>query len=180
MKKFDIKIMAHPSRVETVENLLEKLKLSTDSVAWDDRPNGGRPLYTAKKAWLSDVPQNITHRLVLQDDIDICENFVKKVSNLIEILPNSIIGLFNHGAECEYKYKKVSYLYGCGIIMPVCEIKKCFDYIKKLENDDGMSGVTEHDDLSIFYYANFNNIPVYTVFPQYVEHLNLPSIANPQ
>jgi hypothetical protein len=75
----DIRIMAHPMRKDNVLKTLRTLNLSPSVVSWDDRPadKGGDAIYTARKAWTCPLPLDCTHRVVLQDDILLCDNFKK-------------------------------------------------------------------------------------------------------
>ena len=95
IKTIDIKIMAHPSRRNNVLSILKQLNMDESIVVYDDRPNGGDALYTSRKAWLSPMPVDKTHRLVLQDDILLCDNFINIVHDIIRTLPDKVISLFN-------------------------------------------------------------------------------------
>ena len=68
--------MATPKRKEMAETLCNKLGIPKENIIWDDRPNGGMPRYTAEKAWLSPFGKTITHRMVIQDDVEICQDFL--------------------------------------------------------------------------------------------------------
>jgi hypothetical protein len=76
MNKVDVKIMAVKPRRKFVLQMCERLGLDEkDTVIYDDRPNGGGPLYTCRKCWEAPIPDGVTHRIVLQDDLLI---FIRK------------------------------------------------------------------------------------------------------
>lgn len=170
IKTADVKIMAHPSRRENVLKILKQLNMDESIVVYDDREGGGDALYTARKAWLAPLPPEKTHRLVLQDDVLLCDNFLSIVYDIINTLRDSVISLFNlvpadlvKNKEC--CYKKYETLSGCAIIMPVIYIKDCWRWI------DANCSENKHDDLLISEYCKKHLINMFTTIPAIVQHL---------
>ena len=169
-KSIDIKIMAHPSRRDNVLKILQQLDMDESIVVYDDREHGGDALYTAKKVW--SIPMDIekTHRLVLQDDILLCDNFLEIVNTIINTMPNKVISLFNmlpselvKNKQC--CYKKYYTLSGVAIIMPKIYIQNCWKWI------DMHCGNNTNDDLMIARYCEEHCIDMFTTVPAIVQHI---------
>lgn len=170
LKSIDIRIMAHRSRRDNVLKILKQLNMDESIVTYDDRENGGDALYTAKKTWLTPIPANKTHRLVLQDDVLLCDNFINIVHDIINTLKDSVITLFNLLPNDFNKnktccYKKYETLSGVAIIMPTIYIQECWDWIDENCNE------CNHDDLMIASWCKENHIDMYTTIPSIVQHL---------
>ena len=176
----DIHIYGVHARDDMITATVNKLDLSDDCVHYDDRPNGGFMIYTAKKAWLAPIQDGVTHRVVLADDVEVCGDFLNICKQIAEAHPKSIISFFpyefmkrNHEIEgCDTPYFKASILSGCGIMMPVEYIEPCFSYIKDRFNDECP------DDFAIQSWADANRIQILTTIPALLQHIGDESIAN--
>ena len=177
---FSIKVFGVKERQAMFDNLINKLNLSQDDIFYDDRKNGGLCIYTAKKAWLSPINTNETHRVCLTEDVDVCKHFKDIVQQIIDTHPNAIIGLFSWDA---YRYQKEvqnldsPYFYnyipsGPGIIIPTKYIQDCFDWIKKNYNDE------IEDDVAIIKYCQAHNIDYIITIPGIIQHISEFSILN--
>lgn len=169
-KSCDIKIMAHPSRRHHVLKMLDALGADEDIVVYDDRTVGGDAMYTARMAWLSPFSENTTHRLVLQDDVLLCDNFLDIVSNIVNTASNKVISLFDTIPSDLVKKKPCCYvrcnnLCGVAIIMPRIYIQDCWEWI------DAHHGDCLCDDLMISEYCRKHGIPTYTTIPSIVQHI---------
>jgi hypothetical protein len=174
----DIRIMASPKREAYVKDILKKLNMNDDIVVWDDRPNGGDAMYTAMKAWTYPLPNGCTHRLVLQDDIDISNNFTSHINAIAKRHPTHIVSLINFLNPTNYPnkrgtpYYKVNNMAGCAIMMPVQFIKPCMDWCKNSDNEI----LKPHDDLMISEYCRTHNIMMVSILPCIVQHLNIDTL----
>lgn len=168
----DIRIMACPKRAENVNKLLQKLDLPEEAVTWDDRPEGGDAMYTARKAWLHPMPENAAHRLVLQDDVDVCENFKEVVEKIVKSHPKRVLSLINflqpsnHPNYNNTPYYRVFNMAGCAIVMPKEIIEPCMQWCD--ESTDEV--LKPHDDLMISKYCREHNQMMVTVIPCIVQH----------
>lgn len=127
----DICIMAHPSRKENVQNIQQTLNLSDNSIFWDDRINGGDAMYTAKKAWQSPIPNGCTHRLVIQDDVIISNNFLEIIQTVANKYQNQVI-TFSHIEELDKNtryHTSNTFSMGCAIMIPVKYLNKMWWFI---------------------------------------------------
>lgn len=175
------KIYGMHSRDAMIKNLQTKLDINDNNVYYDDRPNGGLALYTAKKAWLSPIEEGETHRVVFPDDIDVCDNFKEICNEIIKIHPDSIISFFLwEGRENNTYLNNLTspYIYsrfviGMGILMPVKYIDDCFSYIKE-KYDDNIA-----DDIGIQKWAVSRQIPIISTIPSLVQHLGDNSLLDP-
>jgi hypothetical protein len=75
MINFDIHIYGVHERDDMINSTAEKLGLGCKNIHYDDREERGLMMYTAKKAWLAPIPEGITHRIALADDVEVCDNF---------------------------------------------------------------------------------------------------------
>ena len=182
MNKIDMRIFGVYSREEMIQATAHKLVLSEDHIYHDDRPNGGSVMYTAKKAWLSSIPDSITHRVVLSDDVEVCNGFTEICTQMVNAHPDDVITLFPYqfmhrqlGLEkLLTPYVVSNTLSACGIIMPAKYIKPCFDWIDKHYPD------AQDDDYYIQLWATANNIRMLTTIPATLQHIGDDSIFNPQ
>lgn len=178
--KLDIKIMAVKARRAMVAQLLSETKLPADIVVYDDRgeKGGGDAWYTAKKAWLSPLEKGATHRLVIQDDCEICDNFIEICKKIITVFPD-VIWCFHGGTWIDKSVRKNNSPYvnikGCNtcgpaIILPVQHIKPMIEW------SDGILGETyKHDDCRIGLYALCNDVKVFTTIPSLTTHIGFQS-----
>lgn len=165
---FDVRIMAHPSRRNHVLKILEWLGMDEDIVIYDDRQVSGDAIYNAERAWKSKFTKSVTHRLVLQDDVLLCDDFLTHVSEIINNVPDKLISLFNMQEDKLNKigvYFFANNISGCGIIMPIEHIKPCWEYIHSCQN------YINKDDVMISRYFYHNNIQGITTIPPLIQHI---------
>lgn len=176
----DIHIYGVHNRAAMITETVRTLGLSEAAVHYDDRQNGGPMLYTAQKAWLADVPDGITHRIVLQDDVMVCNDFQKIATQIAETHSKDIINFFPFGFQeripqiegQDTPYFLANPLSGCGIMMPVEYIEPCFDYISTHLDEN------TPDDTAIQEWARYAGIKVITTIPALIQHIGDKSIAN--
>lgn len=89
--KLSASIMAHPSRKEMVDDLLNRLDREV-TVVWD-RYNSEWD--TAKRAWQIGFNQDSTHHMVIQDDVLPCRDFLSGIEKALEYVPDGqLLGTF--------------------------------------------------------------------------------------
>ena len=170
----DVKIMATPKRTKYLENMLKKLNMSEDIIIFDDRKDGGGALYNARRCWNYPVKEGVTHRLVLQDDLLLCEDFIQTLTKAIENFPYAMWSLYSSRVTFEdvedkttpYLQKKGCGFHGQAICMPISYIKPCFDYI-----DNTFPKDYPHDDCAIGSFAKHYDMQVMTTVPSLVQHI---------
>lgn len=172
LQLFDVKIMAHPSRKDSVLKILDQLSMDESVVSYDDRENGGDAIYVSEKAWRQPVSDKITHRIVLQDDVLLCNDFLKVASKIINDMPDVCISLYN-GIPIDLRkdktnpYTKVNELCGCGIILPIKYIDDCWNWI----NSQPELNYCRRDDEMIRRYCVEHGIEIYSTIPVTIQHL---------
>lgn len=177
----DIRIMAHPSRRKNVEQILTTLSMSEDIVVWDNRENGGDAMYAASKAWTQPLPNNCTHRLVLQDDVVVCDNFLEIAEQVAEKHTMQIVSFFH----CEQypntvRYKHTNFLWGCAVMIPANLVPQCWEYINQIPSFHWykhVKDIIKHDDDCIVAWAVENNIPMVNTVPSLVQHIGDDSLV---
>lgn len=176
----DVHIYGVHVRDSMIHNTKCKLGLSDDCIHYDDRPNGGFMIYTAKKAWLAPIDDGVTHRVALADDVEVCDGFMDICKQIAETHPKHIISFFpyefmNRNPQIEMldtPYFKAHILSGCGIMMPVEYIKPCFDFIREKFHDECP------DDFAIQTWAQSVGVQILTTIPALLQHIGDESIAN--
>jgi hypothetical protein len=173
--KIDIRIMACPGREGMIIDMLNQLNLGLGIVTFDDRPGGGDPLYTARATWTVPVPKGVTHRAVLQDDLELCDDFAGILEQAVSAFPRSVFSLYSARVRMEHRQKGASpYLeipggggcYGQAIVMPVSLIAPCFEWI-----DSTLGAGYNHSDTAISEFCNQHSVQVLTTIPSLVQHL---------
>lgn len=89
--KLSASIMAHPSRKEMVDDLLNRLDREV-TVVWD-RYNSEWD--TAKRAWQIGFNSDSTHHIVIQDDVLPCRDFLSGIEKALDYIPpGQLLGTF--------------------------------------------------------------------------------------
>ena len=184
--RFDIKIVGVHQRDNWINSLKEKLNLSDDDVIYDDRPNGGKAIYTVEKAWYEPIPEGVTHRLVIQDDVIVCDDFITIVNKMINTHPDAVFALFPNAYR---KYEKLNvfkelntpYIRGKGfsgnaILMPVKYIDPCFKSIHSVYGDKFFNQI---EDQCMHKWIREHDISVINTCPAIVQHIGDDSILTP-
>lgn len=172
--KCDIKIMGCEKRFQNIMNEVFLLNLDiVHDVFIDDRRSGGDALYTAYKTWVLPHKEEITHRLVLQDDVLPNKDLLAIANKLCNLYPNAVISLYSSRKDC-MKSKSENLLVeverggvtGQAILAPIDLPQKAFNWALSI-NDK-----FPHDDVAISEYARTNCIPIYLTKYSFVQHLN--------
>lgn len=174
MNKVDVKIMAVKTRRKMVLDMCKKMGLrEEDTVIYDDRPSGGGPLYTCRKCWEAPIPEGVTHRIVLQDDLLMCNNFLGIMNRLVNAQPDFIFSLYCSRLKPEDADSRTPYLiikgtnaWGQGMLMPVKHIKPMFEFADRELGKD-----FPYDDGIYIWYALAKKIPIATTIPSTIQHL---------
>lgn len=179
-----IKMTAVEQRREMVEALKKDLGLKDDDIIWDDRPGGGNAMYTVKKAWLSPLKEGETHRLVMSEDLEVCENFKEICEQMIAAHPGSCFTLFTTAlnSRCYDEYLSsltTPYIdhrigiFGCAILLPVQYIQECFDWIEANCSPDIW------DNIGIRRWLEHKGLEILTTVPCLIQHIGDESVVDP-
>lgn len=181
---FDIKVYGVEKRMPLIKNIVNKLDLTDDDVFLDDRPNGGDALYTSKKALLAKPRFEISHRIVLQDDIEVCNNFKQIAAKIIKAHPDKIIALFPWDFYLKMVINKnptlvnqtpyianSKHVTGCGFILPYKYISQYIRWAEKHCHDAHF-----YEDHAWFDWAKENNVTILNTIPALIQHLGDDSL----
>lgn len=172
--KCDVKIMAVKPRRKMVLDMCQKMGLSEeDTVIYDDRPSGGGTLYTCRKCWEAPVPEGVTHRVVLQDDLLLCDNFISIMDRIVNAHPEFIFSLycsrlkFEHGLpDSPYIIIKGRQAWGQGMLMPISYVKPMFEF-----SDRELGKDFPYDDGIYAWWAEQEKIEIASTIPSTIQHL---------
>lgn len=181
----DVRIMASPKREAITKNLANILSLGPEQITWDDRPEGGDAMYTARKTWLHPMPENATHRLVIQDDVIPCDNFINICEQIVQAHPQAVFALTTFVYSIFAQTDQDTPYFPVTTLFPACAIILPKEYIKswiKWCDDGNHPEVALHDSHMIRLWCKENNIQVLSTIPQIADHRDdetiLPYVYN--
>lgn len=180
----DFKIVAVHERQEMAESLRDALGLSDEDIMYDDRPEGGNPYQTVKKAWLRPAAEGVTHRVILNEDVQVCTGFKEICDQAARSHPDCAFSLFTKELDSDYYDSFIENLttpyvshdwaiWGCAILMPVSIVEECFQYIDTCFDEN------VHESYGIFSFLRHKEIPILTTMPVTVQHIGDESLYDP-
>lgn len=172
----DIRIMAHPARAENVSVMLSQLGLSEGIVTWADPDDPGGIMSTARKAWTAPVPDGCTHRIVLQDDGDICNGFLEIAEQAAKRHPNEIVTFFHMGDfDQNIRYQEYMLSVGVALMLPVHLIERFFDFydndLHRYVAKELLADFSKADTSCMRLWARNEHIQCVTTVPTLVQHI---------
>lgn len=167
----DFRIMAVKSRREKfVLGMLNSLGMDESIVCYDEPGLPKTAMRNARRTWTK--PTTHSHVCVLQDDLELCDNFVEIVNECAKQFPDRVFSFFNARLKPEDKlstpYMEVrgSGMYGQAIMIPSSLISPLFFWVDEVYGPE-----YPHDDTAIGFFCNVHSIPVMTTIPCLVQHL---------
>lgn len=162
-----------------VNNLVKSLPYAP-VVVYDNRGvnGGGNCWYNIKRCWQYPLEQGATHRLIICDDAELCDDFVKYATMCINKFPDAIWTFYN-GSWIKDSCKKKDTPYtlvtggkmgGLGICLPVEHIEPMIRF-----TDSWLGRDFIHDDGRVCFYALKNEIPVMCCIPSLMQHIGTKS-----
>ena len=134
--------------------------------------------WNAKRCWEEGVKSEATHFILMQDDILICNNFVKGVKSVIAAFPNEIISLFHgprKGFDGSARWGQSEGVWGQGIVMPVPMINEFLQWER-----ENIHPSFPHDDSRVSLFALKTRRRCFVPFPNLIDHRDneLSSVMN--
>jgi len=178
--KCDVKIYGISERTENILHNKELLELTDNDIqiverCWENR----WPYKLAKNAFLQEPDDStITHRLVLQDDVELAPDFYKYLNKIVNARPDDIIMLtaLDFRTQNEYAdnlkspYVEVgTFVSGCAVIVPLKYTKDMFEWFEKTYPQIKIGN--PHEDIGFLFYAKSHNLKCITTIPSIVQHL---------
>ena len=180
----DIKIVASHQREEMVENLREALGLTDQDIFYDERTETGNPYLAVKQTWLLPHEEGVTHRVVLNDDVQVCNGFKQIIEQMTQSHPDCAFSLFTmafdgesyndfiSGMDSPYIHHDWS-MWGCAILLPIGIVEECFNYIDAVFGEDAL------ESQGILSFLKHKQIPVLSTIPVTVQHIGDDSLYDP-
>lgn len=170
--KCDIKIMAVPTRMANVVALCGRLGLTINDVFCDYEMRK-KPLYTSRGAFMLPYEDGVTHMLVLQDDVKICENLQAFCNMLVNRYPNDVISLFHNQKlplrneqVAPYVIRRTAFATGQGIIIPRKYLADIYSFLDEHNPD------YPHDDWYYNFWCKKNKVRELTCIPNLVDSMS--------
>ncbi|WP_414939650.1 hypothetical protein [Amycolatopsis sp. cmx-11-51] len=175
--------MAHPRRREEAEALARLDPAGATRVVLDPEPDGPpMAARTTKLAW-SSVPDDATHFLVLQDDVQLADGFFEHARKAAERLPDDAIAFYANWNSRNGAAVRMAAAAGADWATAVNEYAPCLALMLPAEVARGYAGyaVRNRDgwpcDVLMFRYLKALEVPIRIAVPNTVEHSGLPSVA---
>ncbi|MGM9960947.1 MAG: hypothetical protein ACI32F_06530 [Allobaculum sp.] len=180
----DIKIVASRQRQEMAENLRDTLGLTDQDIFYDDLAETGNPYLAVKQTWLFSHEEGVTHRVVLNDDVQVCNGFKQIIEQMAQSHPDCAFSLFTmafdsevyndfiNGLESPYIQHDWS-MWGCAILLPIGIVEECFNYIDTVFGKDA---IESYGNLS---FLRQREIPILSTIPVTVQHIGGDSLFDP-
>lgn len=180
----DIKIVASRQRQEMVENLRDALELTDQDIFYDESAETGNPYLPVKQTWLLPHEEGVTHRVVLNDDVQVCNGFKQIIEQMTQSHPDCAFSLFTMAFDGDCYNDFISGLdspyirhdwsmWGCAILLPIGIVEECFNYIEAVFGEDALES---HGILS---FLKHKQIPVLSTIPVTVQHIGDDSLYDP-
>jgi len=171
--KIDARIFAVKERKEWVETNQKALGIDDDHIIWDEKHEGATA--TARKAW--GLKTESPYIMVLNDDVELCDDFMKYCEVMVDTHPDSIISLFpfqfrkrkmvrNRARRSPYITTKNAI--GMGIIMKKEYVEPCLASWKS----------DLSDDVNITNWAHDESITILTTLPSTIQHIGDDSVID--
>lgn len=175
--KIDIKIYGIHERDFLIDELKKSLDLKDDDICYDDRLERGSCLYTLAKACTAPTEEGITHRLVMPDDMIVCNDFKIILNKIIHAHPDKVVNLFPFRYDMySIKARKLTTPYikslggvaGNGIIFPIEYLDVMVDWWKSNYKD---TYHTMRSEEALIGFLKIFMIPVIVTIPSIVQHI---------
>lgn len=189
--KCDFKIYGIEERKENILQNKKILDLSDDDVLIQTKEMRTEaydkwPYKMYKKSFLKPFKAGVTHRVVLQDDVELCPNFVELTNKIANTHPNAVFFLTNLDFKKKNEYADNlktpyinlgSFITGCSILIPKKYIEDMFKWFE--ENYPQIWIGNPHEDTAVALYCKRHNIPCLTLVPSLTQHLgDVSTICN--
>ena len=120
----------------------------------------------------------------LEDDIILCDNFVKKINKVIDERPNDVIQFFSMRKDdlevgSRYELGSKFLMHQC-YYLPAGMSKEIYDYSIQFENEAEVGQHVSPNDLVTRNYFKNNKIKYWVHIPNLVDHRVSKSIINPK
>lgn len=170
----DVRIFGVPERMSCILENQKRLNVPDDRIFIDERREGC--LATARRAWTA--PTDRPYTLVLQDDVELCDDFLAVCERMAAAHPDALFSLFpmcfNHWRKGNIPtvspYISVRDISGQGILMRTDYAAPCIA---------AWNPKIKGDDVNIQRWAENNDIQKLTTIPCTMQHIGDVSVFDP-
>lgn len=178
-----IKIVGVHERDHMIDEMNRQLQLPAGDIIYDERPGGGYAFQILKKAWLDPFAEGETHRVVLNDDLELCDDFINICNQIAKAQPNSIVSFFStyfNSSYCDQEIQKLQTpyvrhdvgIFGCAIMMPKNVAIECMEFTSMNYPD------IKFESRAFTEFARERGIPIITTLPGLVQHIGDESLVD--
>lgn len=178
-----IKIVGVHERDHMIDEMNRQLQLPAGDIIYDERPGGGYAFPILKKAWLDPYAEEETHRVVLNDDLELCDDFINICNQIAKAQPNSIVSFFStyfNSSYCDQEIQKLQTpyvrhdvgIFGCAIMMPKNVAIECMEFTSMNYPD------IKFESRAFTEFARERGIPIITTLPGLVQHIGDESLVD--
>ena len=178
-----IKIVGVHERDAMITAMNNELRLPDADIVYDTREGGGYAFPILKQAWLAPYAEGETHRVVLNDDLEVCEGFHEICEQIAAAHPYCIVSFFSTYYNSSYCDEEIAALqtpyvthdrgiFGCAIMMPKDVAIECMSY-----TDEHYPGI-KFESHAFHQFALERGIPVISTLPCLVQHLGDDSLVD--
>jgi len=168
---FTMRIMGVEKRIEHINFTKQRFNIPDDQVFLDTEHRGC--VENAKRAWLAETDND--HVLVIQDDVEFCDDFIHYANLFVKLFPDDILTFFpfqffslpSKGIPKQSPYMLTTCLSGQATMMPTKYIKPCISAWR-----EDIKG----DDTNIMEWGKNNGIRFITTIPALTQHLGQVSV----
>lgn len=183
-------IMAVRSRAAHVQALQERLERqiavatahhgvaahSAVHVTWDD--SGAGPWQNWRRAWQAGRPDASTHRVVLQDDVLVCDDFPATMAALAAARPDAFVsGFLPRKSVDRARLQGVRwvscrrFLWAQCVMMPTGLGEEMLRWVDAAEGAGSTADWRHHDDVRMGAFLASRGLPAWVPVPNVVEHV---------
>lgn len=148
----------------------------TVHVAWAD--TGVGPWQNWQRAWLAGRPDVSTHRVVLQDDVKVCDDFPATMAAIAAARPASFVSGFLPRKSVDRAVRQgvrwVScrrFLWAQCVMLPTELGDEMLRWIETSEGQESASDWRHHDDVRMGAFLQSRKLPAWVPVPNVVEHV---------
>lgn len=179
--KLSIAIQSHPARAELAASL--QARLPGSEVVADPDPDYGKPnAWRTYRAALEATPAWADHRLILQDDVTLCNGFLEAAEEALAARPDDFVSFYHGGKPGDENHPRIDralslgdvfvnvnikrYVYAVALSWPTCCIQPILDWI----NAQNYPALFTADDEIIGRGLRAFDCPVLATVPSLVQH----------
>lgn len=168
MVKLSVVIMGHPKRMEMIEK--HRKILDDDRVKLSIDYDSKGVWWNSQRSWRM-YDEEATHHLVMQDDVQPCENFIAGAEEAIDYNWNNIISFFNVYKKADEAVERgdswftTAKVWGQAIVLPTHWIEPYLEWSEEYIREG-----YKHDDVRLTVFGMVNNKRIWQTVPSLVEH----------